>query len=581
MVFLLLLLSLLIPAPAWADSEFISTKKINYHFSQNGDVLVNQQIQLSNKYSTIYPKEYQLTVYNHEISQVKAYDSQGNILQQIDSQDDKSQIYLKFNNPSINTQKSTDFQIDYQIKNLAQDLGNIKKVDLPKHVIDSQDQISIQLDIPQTWGDIVYSSINISGPTQDGQYSIYQISNLNAQENISIAFGKMQLFNFNLSYELKNDQSIAVTKSIPIPPDTDTQTIVFDTINPPPQEVTIDPDGNYLAQYTLTPNQSIQIIVSGQAQIHPSNPSFPHLPPQDFHTQESHFWPSDPTFSSYAKSLKTPNKIFDFVVDTLDYNVNQITSAVRKNPLQSLKNPQNSLCTDFTDLFISIARAANIPSREIQGYVYNQKLPTYQSNIAPDILHAWPQYWNQTAKKWQSIDPTWQKTSHGTDYFNTIDLNRLIFVIHGQDSQNPPAPGSYKSNPQDKTVVVTPSNTLKEGQFAPILINLTTDGLVVKNPNYQTITNLEITDGGLFSQNVPILPPLSTISLDSSSFNNFSSILSKNKDITFSLQADQLQTNTQTSNPYFIRYRLLVLFSSLLVLGGIIILIKIKWSKNS
>ena len=581
MVFLLLLLSLFAPTPILADSEFTTAKKITYQFNQNGDANVSQQVQLTNKYSTIYPKEYQLTVYNHQIDQVKAFDSQGNILQSIDSQSDSSQIYLKFNNPSINTQTSTDFQIDYQIKNLAQDLGNIKKIDLPKHVIDDQGQVSIQLDIPQSWGDIVYSSIKISNPSQKGQYSIYQIDNLSAQENISIAFGKMQLFNFNLSYQLVNDQPETFTKTIPIPPDTDTQTVVFETIDPTPQNITIDPDGNFLAQYTLTANQSIQISVSGQAQVHPANPNFPQLPPQDFHTKESRFWPSDPTISAYAKSLKTPRNIFNFVVDTLDYDLDQISSAVRKNPLDSLKNPKNSLCTDFTDLFISIARPANIPSREIQGFVYNQKLPTYQSNVAPDILHAWPQYWNQSTGKWQSIDPTWQKTSHGTDYFNTIDLSRRIFGIHGQDSQLPLAPGSYKSNPRDKTVIVVPSNTLKEGHLDPILVNLNTHSLTIKNPNYQTITNLEITNQVSNSQKIDILPPLSTITLGSSSFNNLSSILSKNKNISFTLTADQYQTSTQISNPYYLRYRLLALFFSLLVLGGIIILIKIKWSKNS
>ncbi|NCC70435.1 hypothetical protein EOM09_02540, partial [bacterium] len=53
------------------------------------------------------------------------------------------------------------------------------------------------------------------------------------------------------------------------------------------------------------------------------------------------------------------------------YNKSSFTSI-------NLNLPNSSICTDFTDLFITLARAKGIPAREVQGFAY-----TNNSKIKP------------------------------------------------------------------------------------------------------------------------------------------------------------------------------------------------------
>lgn len=58
------------------------------------------------------------------------------------------------------------------------------------------------------------------------------------------------------------------------------------------------------------------------------------------------------------------------------------------------------------------------------------------------------------------VDPTWENTTGGVDYFNKLDLNHFVFAIKGSSSSNPPPAGSYKYFGQDShDVKVTLSDT--------------------------------------------------------------------------------------------------------------------------
>ena len=72
-----------------------------------------------------------------------------------------------------------------------------------------------------------------------------------------------------------------------------------------------------------------------------------------------------------------------------------------------------------------------------------------------DVLHSWPEYWNEDKKTWIPIDPTWGNTTRGVDYFNKLDLRHFAFVIHGISDVKPFPPGSYKlgANPEKDVYV--------------------------------------------------------------------------------------------------------------------------------
>jgi hypothetical protein len=111
---------------------------------------------------------------------------------------------------------------------------------------------------------------------------------------------------------------------------------------------------------------------------------------------------------------------------------------------QALANPNQAICMEFTDLFIALARAASIPAREINGFAYTTDARLRPLSLMADVLHAWPEYYDVQKQAWIPVDPTWEKTTGGVDYFSKTDLNHFAFVIHGEHSQYPYPAGSYK-----------------------------------------------------------------------------------------------------------------------------------------
>ncbi len=557
-------------------SEFSLQKQITYQIDSQGNAQVDQLVKLQNNFSTIYAKEYNLTIDKLNIKNVSATDKLGNILKSVQQTNDRTTISLQFNQPTTNKNNTTDFSVSYHIDNFAVNQGSIWKIDLPQHPSSTQDQISITLKVPVSFGKLAYSSVS-ANPHTEGDYQIIQIPQSLASKNISFAFGQTQLFNFTINYFLNNDQDQTQTLSVPILPDTATQDIIFSTIDPKPQNVTIDDDGNFLAQYKLNANQSLNIYTSGQIQVHSPNSSFFSVIPADYYTLPQQYWPTtNHAILSISANLDTPRQIYDYVIDKLDYDFDQIANARRKSPLETLNQPQNSLCTDFTDLFITLARSNSIPSREIQGIVYTTNPKLQAKNIKGDLLHAWPQFWNHQTNSWQSVDPTWQETTNGTDYFDSIDLNHIVLVIHGKNDQLPLAPGSYKQNPSQKSITITPTNTTLDKQFQDPQISLNMSTLTVQNPNSNSLTNINVSNTNTnFNHTIPLLPPYSTNQINISKLNRVSSALPKNKNVSLTLKVDQNQpSQLELINPYHPKYFIIAISSLILLLSlsGIIIL---------
>jgi hypothetical protein len=99
---------------------------------------------------------------------------------------------------------------------------------------------------------------------------------------------------------------------------------------------------------------------------------------------------------------------------------------------------------EFTDVFVAIARAAGIPARQAIGYAYTTNTKLRPLSLVTDVLHAWPEYYDSTLGIWVPIDPTWESTTGGVDYFNKLDFNHIVFAINGIRDDYPYPAGSYR-----------------------------------------------------------------------------------------------------------------------------------------
>jgi len=191
--------------------------------------------------------------------------------------------------------------------------------------------------------------------------------------------------------------------------------------------------------------------------------------------------------------LKTPQAIYNYVSETLQYDSSRVQPNVqRMGAVAALENPTKAICMEYTDLFIAIARAAGIPAREVNGFAYTENPDLQPIGLVADVLHAWPEYYDKEKGVWIAIDPTWGSTTGGIDFFNKLDLRHFAFVVHGSSSREPYPPGSYKlgPNPQKDVYVSfgqlpenkisTPTVTIKPFRVLPFFNSVYT--ATVRNP---------------------------------------------------------------------------------------------------
>jgi hypothetical protein len=524
--------------PAFAFDEFTTDYRVRYQVLSSGRVKVNQEVTLTNKLSSIYASQYSLVLEGSQIENVQASDELGPLKIEI-NKDQNTTIILTFNQKAVGLNKSLNFNLSYEALDLAQNNGQVWEITVPRLSNDSPpDNFTLELAVPKSFGSPAYIRPVPIATNEDDNFHLYQFSKSQLlYSGISAVFGDFQLFDFKLSYHLENPYPEIGETEIALPPDTAFQQVAYQKITPEPLTVRIDEDGNWLARYRLEANQKYTVLAEGQVKIfsQPKTISFTDFD-KEVYLQPQKYWETDNILiQATAKKFKTPRQIYDYVIKTLDYDYDRVRRETeRQGALRALQNPVQSICMEFTDLFIALARAAGIPAREINGFAYTTNERLRPLGLEADVLHSWPEYWNEEKKLWTSVDPTWGKTTGGIDYFTEMDLNHFAFVIHGLNSETPYPAGSYKNtNLLSKDVEVvfgrnpleTPINLKVDFKIPKqIFWGLKTKGqIVVKNKGSIAVNETEASVSGqnldlFFSKNnkiiIPTLPPFSKATIE-------------------------------------------------------------------
>ncbi|PJE58366.1 MAG: hypothetical protein COU81_01165, partial [Candidatus Portnoybacteria bacterium CG10_big_fil_rev_8_21_14_0_10_36_7] len=244
------------------------------------------------------------------------------------------------------------------------------------------------------------------------------------------------------------------------------------------------------------------------------------------------YWETDSAvIKEKAKDLKTPKQIYNFVTSYLVYNENKLNSASieRLGALSAFNSPKEAVCMEFSDLFIALSRSAGIPAREVVGYAYTQNTRLRPLSFAAqgDLLHAWPEYWDDTFG-WVQVDPTWASTSGGLDYFNKLDFNHITLVQRGLSSTNPVPAGAFKKigDSQKKDVEVAFAQELPQITATPEIELQASDNIISGIPTKVKATVKNIGSTSVIGEslmltanrlkitsenpiNLPLLPPFS------------------------------------------------------------------------
>ena len=431
----------------FALATFATDYVITYDINEQGLTNVTFNIAQKNNLSTVYATSFSLSLSQTNLKNIVVRDAAGSINPQISQTENVTNINFDFINKVVGKDKINQFSIQYDSADIANRQGSVWEINIPK--LESNENTNSQqiiLKVPAKFGTPAYIDPKPSR-IDDNHYLFTQASLGN--KSISAVFGTTQYFKIQLVYNLNNPLSKNLDTQIALPPDTNYQTVYLKNLNPQPKDIATDPDGNWLASYSISPDTDLQITADLFIKLS-FNPKSAPLENSDVYTRATKLWNTeDLDISAKAAGLTTPKSVYDFVTNYLTYSYARIarqnSEINRPGAVWALANPTQAICTEFTDLFIALARKNNIPARELQGYALSSNDKLKPLSLSKDILHAWPEYYNRDKQTWIQVDPTWGNTTGGIDYFNKLDLNHLVFAIHGIDSTKPLPAGAYKT----------------------------------------------------------------------------------------------------------------------------------------
>ena len=444
-LFFLATVFILIPTRAFAESNFTTDYAVTYNVMENATTHVTFDITLTNKTVQYYASSYTVQVGFENIKNILAKDSAGQITPQITKGDNNS-IKVDFNDKVVGLDKKLNFEISFDTSDIVQKSGKIWDINIPGLTDqDAYNSFNVNVVAPKYLGSPSY--IKPETGKAVGNNLFFTKEEL-GDSGISIAFGQEQIYSFELLYHLANPNLFPIKTEIALPMSTNYQDVQISNIHPQPRNVTIDQDGNWLAQYVLSSGKKTNISVKGYSRIRlvPKKQPESDEKLKDYLKEQPYWEINNKDIKDLALKLKTPHAIFQYVVEKLTYDFNRVKDKdTRIGALGVLKNPDSAVCLEFTDLFIALARAANIPAREVNGFAYTQNSKERPVSLVKDILHAWPEYYDYGSQAWIMVDPTWTNTTGGVDYFHKLDFDHFAFVIQGVNSEYPVPAGGYKT----------------------------------------------------------------------------------------------------------------------------------------
>lgn len=456
---------------AFAADNFATYYNVRYDVLENETTKVTIGVELKNKTSDYYASSYSVQTGFEDIKNINISDSRGKLNFDAEKTEKGVLISFKFLDRVVGIDNIQKFSLSFDTREIAKSSGSVWEVNIPG--ISNQEDyagFNVLVVVPNSFGQAVFIKPAVKNLKSIGNTLSFSKNDL-GKSGISIAYGVNQSYDFDLKYHLYNNNLFPVTTEIALPPNTNYQEIQISDITPRPLDVEIDRDGNWLAKYRLSPSQKVKISVLGFALVS-YKPNRENLSEEQrkLYLKPQEFWEvNNPEIKVLAKRLKTPEEIYKYVVKNLKYDSNRVKNEqVRAGALGVLVNKNSAVCLEFTDFFVTLARAAGIPARSVEGYA-NTSNSSERPLSFKDVLHAWPEFYDEDKKAWIMVDPTWENTTKGIDYFNVFDFDHLAFVIKGQDSKFPVSVGGYKFPGQVDTQDVTVKLTKSFSKFTPAL----------------------------------------------------------------------------------------------------------------
>lgn len=505
--------------PIWAAEQFTSQLQSTYTVDESGNTRVVHQISITNKTPAVFIKQYALKTNSGDIKSVLATYKNSPLAPNVVSTPTATTIALDFPDQVVGEGKSRVFTIEYLTNDLATIGGRVLEFHAPKlGTAQAFDQLTTVIQTPLKFGAPKRAEPTPTSTQTTTEHTITTFAGEQAS-GVTLFFGDTQYYGANTRYQLENTGSSEAVGQIALPPDTQFQKVSYESLSPLPATLKRDPDGNWIATYRIPANSITTVDLMATITVTLERNNTPGQTVLKEHLSTQPFWQvQNPTITNLAQQNPTASNIYNYLIKTLTYaDVTQTQKLHRLGAVDALANPDQAVCQEFTDTFVTIARAAGIPARRLTGFAYTQNEKLRPLGLEGDVLHAWPEYYDAASGNWQPIDPTWGATTGGVDYFNQFDLNHIVFAINGVSSTTPYAAGFYKaqdSTTKDVQITFTQAPPELPNEYHIRISSQQLFGLPVPGLSILTLTNnsgtavydLNLTVGNVVRQIDALLP---------------------------------------------------------------------------
>lgn len=347
---------------------------------------------------------------------------------------------------------SQDFTVSYKTSELVDVKGSSKTFSVPSlSDVQSQENYRVTVSVPQDYGKLYSTGALPDIDSSESGRLRYAFSNsADLKRSISLIFGDTTVYKIDFAYPLKNNTSRDQTFVVTLPPDTSSQKIYINKLDPAPLSTRLDADGNVLAEYRVPARTTKTVHTDIAAQVHyleydlskGGNKSDIPADISKNYTGSTQYWQtSDATLIAKArqavvgqtKVVDMVRSIYELTKSTLTYNNEKIKYNIRQGSSKALNNPNNAVCLEYSDVMIALLRSQGIPARMPVGYAYAGSLK--QSKAVSDSLHSWVEAY-VPGVGWINVDPTWGEKY---DNFGKSDLDHVAFALWGRNDSLPAA----------------------------------------------------------------------------------------------------------------------------------------------
>lgn len=378
----------------------------------------------------------------------------------------------------------------------------------------SRTHYSVSLEVDSDLGEPNFVLPEPTSSVTVNNQTVYQFdANSLAQNYAWIQFGNKQYYSFEIRQPVKSSSNLGVFNvlyDLVLPRNSENQTVYFESIQPEPEYIREDDEGNIISRFKFTNQQETEIIVKGyiESKISQkiSRDEVGNIEDYDYSKmyadmdnyrinyadllKPTQYWEVDSDkIRQKAKDLKgNDNNVYDilisdykFIIENVDYdNLKTGIKNQRQGALKTLEGGA-SVCMEYSDLLITLLRAQGIPARAAFGYGFDPK-----SDSLSTQGHQWVEVFMPNVG-WVAVDPTWGDT--GRKEYIGGDVDHALWRVASVNVDTPSPVTKYSV--MDESVLEPPSFTfdvvsqLNKSQYTDL------DGILNKYPYTKKHTILE------------------------------------------------------------------------------------------